>query len=75
MRIEIHNLSKQYGDKIALQQFNIKLEEGVYALLGPNGAGKSTLINLLTDSICRSQGEILCDGKEILSMGRNTAGW
>ncbi|MBO5484115.1 MAG: ATP-binding cassette domain-containing protein [Lachnospiraceae bacterium] len=70
MRIEIHNLSKQYGDKIALQQFNIKLEEGVYALLGPNGAGKSTLINLLTDSICRSQGEILCDGKEILSLGK-----
>lgn len=69
MKIEICHLSKNYGEKQALRDVSLVLEPGVYALLGPNGAGKSTMIGLLTDSIRRNQGEILCDGKEILEMG------
>ena len=39
------------------------------AILGHNGSGKSTLMNILTDNVKRSSGEILWDGKEILEQG------
>lgn len=71
MLLEIKNLSKNYGKKRALIDFTYTFENGVYAILGPNGAGKSTLINLISDNITRQNGEILCDGKDILSLGRN----
>ena len=69
MKLEIKNLNKNYGDKHALKDMNITLKPGIYGLLGKNGAGKSTLMNLLTDNIKRTSGDILLDGKEILSMG------
>lgn len=71
MKLEIKGLNKNYGDKHALKDMNVTLEPGIYGLLGKNGAGKSTLMNLLTDNIKRTSGEILLDGEEILSMGRS----
>mgnify|MGYP003300886121 CR=1 FL=1 len=69
MEIRIENLSKHYGATRALDNFTITLTPGVYGLLGPNGAGKSTLMGLLTDTVKRQTGSILCDGKDILEMG------
>lgn len=69
MKLEIVNLSQNYGNKYALEKVSMILTEGIYGLLGPNGAGKSTLMNLITDNLKRSTGEILLDGKDILSMG------
>lgn len=70
MKLEIKNLSKNYGNVQALKHVNITLEDGIYGLLGPNGAGKSTLINLLTDNVRRETGEILWNGEEILHLGK-----
>lgn len=70
MKIEIQNLVKEYNGIKALNGLNLTMENGIYGLLGLNGAGKSTLINILTDNIPRTSGNILCDGKEILSMGK-----
>lgn len=48
--IELTNVTKQYGDVIALREFSLTVQEGeVYGFLGPNGAGKSTTINILLD--------------------------
>ncbi len=69
MEIKIDHLSKHYGSTCALDDFTITLQPGVYGLLGPNGAGKSTLMGLLTDTVKRETGSILCDGKDILEMG------
>ena len=69
MKLEIKNLSKRYGEKVALDDLSIQLEYGIYGLLGENGAGKSTLMNLITDNIKRDTGEILIQGKEILKYG------
>lgn len=69
MKIEIKGLTKKYGNVTALDGINLVLENGIYGILGPNGAGKSTMINLLTDNVKRDEGEILCEGEEILSMG------
>ena len=69
--LEIKNLKKSYGKKVALKEFNYTFENGIYGLLGANGAGKSTLMNLITDNVKRDSGEILYDGKEILNMGNS----
>ena len=70
MELKLQNITKNYGDKVALQNINVELEAGIYGLLGPNGAGKSTLIKLLTDNIKRQQGNILYDGTDILTLGK-----
>ncbi len=70
MKLEMKKLTKFYGTRCVLDEFSFEFTPGVYGLLGPNGAGKSTLMNLLTDNIARSSGRILCDGTEILKMGK-----
>ena len=70
MKLEVKNLSKNYGNIQALNNVSIELENGIYGFLGPNGAGKSTLINLLTDNVKRETGEILWNDKEILKLGK-----
>ncbi len=69
MELEFKNVTKYYGKKCALDNFSVKMNEGVYALLGPNGAGKSTLMNCLSDIIEPTGGEILFDGVNIKQMG------
>ena len=60
--LEIRNLSKSYGKKVALNNINLKFDNGLYGLLGPNGAGKSTLMNIITDNLKADNGEILWNG-------------
>ena len=67
--LEIRNLTKQYGDFTALEALSLTLDKGIYGLLGANGAGKSTLMNLITDNLKRTDGEILYNGKDILTLG------
>ncbi|MCD7708640.1 MAG: ATP-binding cassette domain-containing protein, partial [Clostridiales bacterium] len=74
MELEIKKLSKSYGKIEALADMNATLTEGIYGLLGPNGAGKSTLIGMLTDTVRRTEGEILWDGEDIRSMGERYRG-
>jgi len=67
--LKIENLVKKYGDFTALKGINLELNEGVTGILGANGAGKSTLLNLITDNIKRTEGKILYNDKDILSLG------
>ena len=69
IKLEFEHVTKCYGEKKALNDFTTVLTPGIYGLLGPNGAGKSTLMNLLTDNIRRTSGEILYNGEEILKSG------
>ena len=71
MKLELINLTKQYGNFTALDHVNITFTEGIYGILGANGAGKSTMMNLLTDNIPRTEGQILFDGTDILRLGRD----
>lgn len=69
MKLEFNEITKSYGDNKALNGFCYTFTEGIYGLLGPNGAGKSTLMNLMTTNLKPSEGQILCDGRDIFSMG------
>ena len=70
MELIIRGLTKKYGKKLALNDFNALLTPGIYGLLGPNGAGKSTLMNLLADNLKADQGEVLFDGVDTIKLGK-----
>ena len=61
MKLEFKNIYKNYGKTKALIDFSCTLEPGIYALLGPNGSGKSTLMNILTDNLKQTSGDIFYD--------------
>ncbi|MFW6035461.1 MAG: ATP-binding cassette domain-containing protein [Halothermotrichaceae bacterium] len=59
MIIKVKNLVKRYGDLIALDHFNMEVEEGeIYGLLGPNGSGKTTAINCILSLLKYDKGEV-----------------
>lgn len=69
--LELIKCTKKYGNKTALNELSVTFENGVYGLLGANGAGKSTMLNLITDNLPRTSGEILYNGTDILKLGRS----
>ena len=74
MELFFCNISKSYSYNLALYNFTVSLQSGIYALLGPNGSGKSTLMNIITDNLKADSGEITYtsdDGvtENILKMG------
>ena len=57
MIIEVRNLVKRYKDVIALDHFNMQVEEGeILGLLGPNGSGKTTAINCMLSLLSFDKG-------------------
>jgi len=69
MKIDINDITMIYpSGKKALQDITVSLESpGFVGILGPNGAGKSTLMKLLIAGLIPTKGEILLDGKPLLS--------
>lgn len=71
MLLQINDLTKRYvKGKTALNKFNYEFTDGIYGLLGPNGAGKSTLMNIITQNLAPTSGEVLADGKNAAEAGR-----
>ncbi|MCL2377964.1 MAG: ABC transporter ATP-binding protein [Defluviitaleaceae bacterium] len=69
MKIEINEITKVYpSGKEALQNISIHMESpNLIGILGPNGAGKTTLMKLIIAGLTPTKGEILLDGKKLLS--------
>ena len=66
--IEISNLSKYYGNKMALKNLSVKFYRNmITAFLGRNGAGKSTTWSIITGLVPPSHGTVYVDGYDILS--------
>lgn len=64
--IEVTNLTKKYGDHIAVDHLSFRVEKGqIYGFLGPNGAGKSTTMNIITGYLAATEGTVTIDGKDI----------
>ncbi len=61
------NLSKKYGDFLALNKLNIEIEKGeVFGFLGPNGAGKTTTIRLLMGILVPTEGRAYIKGLDCI---------
>ncbi|MCQ2154184.1 MAG: ATP-binding cassette domain-containing protein, partial [Bacteroidales bacterium] len=66
MIIQIKNVSKSFGQKVALDNISLDIPEGgIFGLLGPNGAGKTTLIRIINRITIPSGGEVLFNGRPI----------
>lgn len=64
--IEIKNVTKKYGEKIALDNISFNVNDGeIFAFIGHNGAGKTTLIKSIIGIHGFEEGEILINGKSI----------
>ena len=65
--LEIKDLVKKYGDKVAVNGISLTIQKGMfYGLLGPNGAGKSTTIHCITGIAQPTSGTILIDGTDVV---------
>lgn len=77
--IEIHNLTKKFGNIVAVDQLSLRVKKGMtFGFLGPNGAGKTTIIKMLTCLVRPDSGTALIAGHDILkeSMAvRNSIGY
>jgi ABC-2 type transport system ATP-binding protein len=66
--LEIKNLTKSYGDVLALDRFSLDLGKGeVLGLLGPNGAGKTTLISILAGTLADFSGTVTFHGRNLFA--------
>ena len=64
--IEIKNVTKTFGEKVAIEGINLTIPEGrIFGLLGPNGAGKTTLIRIINRITIPTEGTVLFDGHPI----------
>lgn len=64
--LEVHNVSKNYGNFKALDDVSISINKGnIFGLLGPNGAGKTTLIRIINQITMPDSGSVILDGQPL----------
>lgn len=64
--LESNSLTKSYNGKLALNNVNLKLEQGrIIGLLGPNGSGKTTFIKLCAGLLTPTSGDITIAGEPV----------
>ena len=63
--IEVENVSKWYGDVVAVNGVSVQVSPGITGLLGPNGAGKTTLLHLITGLAACSEGSVRVLGQPV----------
>ncbi|HAS27787.1 MAG TPA: ABC transporter ATP-binding protein [Dehalococcoidia bacterium] len=65
--IEVEELSKKYGELLAVDKVSFGVEEGeVFGFLGPNGAGKTTTISMLCTLLTPTSGKAMVNGFDVV---------
>ncbi len=73
---EAKNVTKQYGNHLALDDVSISVpEQCIYGLLGPNGAGKTTLIRIINQITGPDKGELFLNGKKLTAKDVQVIGY
>ncbi len=68
-----NNLTKKYGQQTALENLNLKVDQGdIFCLLGANGAGKTTTINLFMNFIDPTSGSATINGIDVVKNSKST---
>lgn len=66
--LEIKNLTKKFGDKVAVNDIDLSVKSGeIYGFLGPNGAGKTTTIKMIVGMLMPDGGSISVDGIDAIN--------
>lgn len=66
LAVDIRDVSYAYGDRVALDHLNLRIERGeMFGLLGPNGGGKSTLFRLLSTLVPLQSGDVSVCGHDL----------
>jgi ABC-2 type transport system ATP-binding protein len=68
MKLELNDLTKEFGSFTAVNHINLTMTNGVYGLLGVNGAGKTTLMRMLCTLLKPTSGTICYNGKDVFKM-------
>ena len=69
--IEVKNLTKKYGNVIALDDISFTINDGeIVGLLGPNGAGKTTTMNIITGYIEQTDGTVIINGFDTIKKSK-----
>lgn len=69
MKVQLNNITKKYGQTVAVDNFSTELPDGhLICLLGPSGCGKSTILNMLCGIIPVTQGNIFFDDKHVTKL-------
>ena len=63
--LEVKQLTKAYGNLVAVNHMDIQFRNGIYGLLGPNGAGKTTLLSMIMGALRPDQGDIFFEGASL----------
>ena len=63
--IDVRNVSKWYGDVVAVNDVSVQIHPGIIGLLGPNGAGKTTFLHLISGLAGCSEGSVKVLGEPV----------
>jgi putative spermidine/putrescine transport system ATP-binding protein len=67
--LELRNVTKHFGDIVAVQDVNLRIESGEYVvLLGPSGCGKTTILRMIGGHEHPTSGEIVLDGESLVGV-------
>ncbi len=69
LELRLEEVTKRFGEKIAVDQASCRMTEGVYGLLGANGAGKTTLMRLICALLTPQSGSVTFCGEPVLRLG------
>lgn len=70
--LEIHNLSKNYGNVQALKDVSFEIKKGeLVSIIGPSGAGKSTLLRCINRMVEPSLGRVIFEKQDVTALNRN----
>lgn len=73
--LTLRNLSKHYGDFIAVENLNLTVEKGEFvSLLGPSGCGKTTTLQMIAGFVDASEGSVILNGRDITHAKPNQRG-
>lgn len=69
--IQVNNLKKQFGRKVAVRNVSFEIKKGeIFGLLRPNGAGKTTILRMMTTLLSQDAGNVLLNGFDTLTQSR-----
>lgn len=64
--IELKNLTKRFGDIVAVHRLNLSVSEGeIFGFIGPNGAGKTTTLRMMGGVLAPTEGSVIIDGVDM----------